>query len=596
MAMITIKSMPLTRLLVLGFGIVLIIGLGLILFLGVSGAEKNTRSLLTQLVQNTMSTVAEQIHGHLRPVDRQLNYLADFLATAPEVLDDSQRLKPVLKGALASTPQVLGLSFFGRNGHTIYVPRDGRNVMRDEWLSGPPPQIRRLLDNPPTGITWMEPTWSQRLGSSVIPVLVPVIDQNGLRGILAAPIAIESFSSFLTQLSTQVGMKVFILHGKGRVLAYPQLADHLAVELGAKRPLPKLSEVGDGALAQLWSENRRPSDWLNLQGISSHNLESEGTHQVYFYQQLDGYGESPWLVGAYLEQEGMLEEIRRLVIMVLVGGVMILLVACLVIWISRSVGNSLERIAGSFEAIGQQNLQTLLPLKGSRVLEFDQVSQAYNQMISTLKESARVQRLLGQYVPAEIAQQLLVREGALEPQQATATILFCDLEGFTRLSQQLGPDRLVAMLNEYFSAIVEVIEAHNGVVTQFQGDAVLATFNVPMTDPQHARQAWDSAVEIQQLMNERQFLGLSLRCRVGINTGSLIAGSVGAKERLNYTVHGDAVNLAARLEAQNKEYGTRILISEFTADQLNGVALKFVAETQVRGREGAVKLYTVDDT
>ena len=216
-------------------------------------------------------------------------------------------------------------------------------------------------------------------------------------------------------------------------------------------------------------------------------------------------------------------------------------------------------------------------------------------MLVELRQNEASQRLFGQYVPQAVARELLSHQGQLATRSCEATVLFCDLEGFTALTQQLGPDRLVMVLNDYFSAIVERIEAHNGVVTQFQGDAVLATFNVPMADPDHPTQAWQSALEILQLMDERQFLGHRLNCRIGINTGQLVAGSVGAKERLNYTVHGDAVNLAARLEAQNKAYGTRVLISEFTAAQLVDVELKFVGETEVRGREGAVKLYTQPD-
>jgi class 3 adenylate cyclase len=277
--------------------------------------------------------------------------------------------------------------------------------------------------------------------------------------------------------------------------------------------------------------------------------------------------------------------------LLLMGGLLVV-----VVWVSRRIGAELAQTVTGFDAIGQQPLQQIPYLAASPVKEFDRLSKAYNRMLDELRQSEASQRLFGQYVPQAIARELLSHNGPLQPRSCEATVLFCDLEGFTLLSQQLGPDRLVALLNQYFSVVVEVIEAHNGVVTQFQGDAVLATFNVPMADPDHAMQAWRAALQIQQRLLEQQFLGHTLRCRIGINSGPLVAGSVGAQERLNYTVHGDAVNLAARLEALNKTYGTRILISEFTAALLAEVTLTFVAETEIRGRAGLVKLYTVADT
>ncbi len=153
----------------------------------------------------------------------------------------------------------------------------------------------------------------------------------------------------------------------------------------------------------------------------------------------------------------------------------------------------------------------------------------------------------------------------------------------------------MSLLNEYFSRVVEIVERHGGVVTQFQGDALLVVYNVPIEDPAHAANAVRTALEIESAINHRRFGdGVEFITRVGVNTGLVVAGPVGAENRLIYTVHGDAVNLAARLEALNKEHGTYILVAESTR-QLAGSGFAFTAigEVSVRGRSEPVRVYTV---
>lgn len=141
--------------------------------------------------------------------------------------------------------------------------------------------------------------------------------------------------------------------------------------------------------------------------------------------------------------------------------------------------------------------------------------------------------------------------------------------------------------------MVEILEQHGGVVTQFQGDAILATFNVPVSDPAHASHAVRAADAMLTSVAGSEYAGERLNIRIGINTGNVVAGAIGARGRLNYTVHGDAVNLAARLEAMNKEFGTRLLISDFTAAQLEGFELAAIGKTTARGQSQSLEVFTL---
>ncbi len=205
-------------------------------------------------------------------------------------------------------------------------------------------------------------------------------------------------------------------------------------------------------------------------------------------------------------------------------------------------------------------------------------------------------------MPQEVAKQISSLEHRIEPGQCPvcavheATILFTDIDGFTAIGESLAPEQLIATLNEYFSVVAKPIERHGGVINQFQGDAILATYNMPEGSSDHAASAVRSALAIQKLLKGRTFGdGVTLGTRIGINSGVVVGGVVGAADRLSYTVHGDVVNLAARLEQLNKEYGTRVIVSNSTRKLAGPRRFPFqrIGAVSVRGRKNPVTIYTL---
>ncbi len=207
---------------------------------------------------------------------------------------------------------------------------------------------------------------------------------------------------------------------------------------------------------------------------------------------------------------------------------------------------------------------------------------------------------LARFVPAEVAKLTKTSDegvhlGLGEPREAT--ILFLDIEGFTTLSERLEPQHLVRTLNLFYAAVGEPLTRHDGVIVQFQGDAILASFNAPRLNPDHAANAVRAALEIQALLKTRDFGdGLFLRARIGINTGVVIHGLIGTPDRLGYTVIGDEVNVASRLEALNKDYGTSIIVSGETHNQAGPERFAFALldEAMVRGRTKSTRIYKVE--
>lgn len=209
------------------------------------------------------------------------------------------------------------------------------------------------------------------------------------------------------------------------------------------------------------------------------------------------------------------------------------------------------------------------------------------------RDRTTISGIFGRFVPQAVVNAMIAGRGTLAPIEREATVLFADIAGFTEMTERAGPVRTVEILNAYFDEVTRIIGAHNGIVTQFQGDAVLATFNVPIEDMGHAENAFKAAREILACVAGREFAGERIKVRIGINTGSLVAGNVGGGGRQSYTVHGDAVNLAARLEALNKEHGTSLLLSASTAKALPQAKLIAVGDIAVRGLTERVTVFSI---
>ena len=208
-------------------------------------------------------------------------------------------------------------------------------------------------------------------------------------------------------------------------------------------------------------------------------------------------------------------------------------------------------------------------------------------------------RDLSRFVDHEIAERITSADQAIQPgdgESRVASIVFTDIEGFSTESEKLSPQELATMLNEYFGAMSEVIDRYGGVITQYQGDLMLITFNAVTSDEDHAANAIKTALGIKEVAETRTFgNGSVLKTRCGINTGEIVVGAIGAENRLTFTVHGDEVNIAARLEQLNKQHGTYIMLGENTAQACaETFDCREITEVTVRCRSTPTRVYTVD--
>jgi adenylate cyclase len=235
--------------------------------------------------------------------------------------------------------------------------------------------------------------------------------------------------------------------------------------------------------------------------------------------------------------------------------------------------------------------------------ELAQLAGAYNEMVVGLREREWLRDMFGRFVSQEVAEAIRTGQVKLEGENRVVSVLFCDIRNFTGRSEQSTPEEIVALLNEYLPVVVQAAQKHEGTVNKFGGDSTLIIYGAPKRLQESAYQAIRTGLAMQQnlaALNQRLAARGEepIRIGVGISTGMVLAGAVGPPERQEYTVIGDTVNLASRIEALNKVYPQHgILISEPTYEALGSRRAEFaftdLGKVQIRGKAEAVRVWAV---
>lgn len=266
-------------------------------------------------------------------------------------------------------------------------------------------------------------------------------------------------------------------------------------------------------------------------------------------------------------------------------------------FITRSMLRPIRILTGAMAKVAEGDLGQRIPVTSND--EVGALTGQFNNMVEGLRERERIRETFGRYVDESVASTILRREGegVLAGETREATVLFTDIAGFTTIAEHLPPDQLVLALNEYLETVLAPIRAHGGVVNTFIGDGLFASFNMPLVCEGHAAAAVRAALDIQRAVGSRTFgdVGMAFATRIGISTGGVIGGSVGAGQRMSFTLLGDTVNLASRLEELNKHHGTRILVSDSTCKACGDeFAFEALGSVAVRGRSDAVAVFSID--
>jgi adenylate cyclase len=262
--------------------------------------------------------------------------------------------------------------------------------------------------------------------------------------------------------------------------------------------------------------------------------------------------------------------------------------------IARRITRPVSQLADAAREIARGNYDVHVHTGGDD--EIGELARAFNGMVKGLAERDNIRDALGKVASSEVVVQLLQGKIALGGEERDVTVMFTDIRNFTSLCESLTPEKSLQLLNEFLTAISEVVEAHEGVVDKYLGDGVMAIFGAPVTRPDDVQRAIECALEIRRRV---EALGPGLAARglphpeigLGMNTSRVIAGNMGSPSRLNYTVLGDGVNLAARLEGLTKRYHVPIVVGATTREQVRGIVWRELDKVRVRGKTVAERIY-----
>ena len=399
------------------------------------------------------------------------------------------------------------------------------------------------------------------------------------QGVLAIIIENTRLAQFLSQLSVGKTGAAFILGRDGSTIAAP---DPDADEVNAQRADQPLLPIAQGAMKQ--ADNPHTSDETTVRRV---RFVAGGEAYAVTLTPLAFPG---WALATVIPEAEFLGPIETTIRRLLVGlAILILVAGILSAWVARRViAKPLITILDELKHVERFELEQVRR-HPSRLAELENLSNAIADMAGGLAAFRK-------YIPADLVRMLL-REG-IEPRPGGSvrvlTVLFADIAGFTGLSERLG-DRIIPLLSAYLDTMSREVSTHGGTIDKFIGDAVMAFWGAPEMNADHAVDACRAALAGQAALQASALSddsGRPLQVRIGINSGDMLVGNIGSEVRLNYTVIGDTVNIASRLEGANKEYGTEIIIGEETR-RLAGdrVQVRELDRLMVYGRVGGLTIY-----
>ena len=275
-------------------------------------------------------------------------------------------------------------------------------------------------------------------------------------------------------------------------------------------------------------------------------------------------------------------------VVAVLGGLALVIGLLVSVLAARATADPIISVRDALAEVERGELDVEVPVyDGSEV---GQLQAGFNRMVAGLRERERIRETFGTYVDREVAEHILSEDGGAEGQEVEVTLMFVDVRDFTGFAERANPREVVSALNRLFECAVPIVHRHGGHVDKFIGDGFLAVFGTPRPSDDHADRALAAALEIAQAvegMDDDQ-----LQIGIGLNSGSVVAGSIGGADRLEFSVIGDAVNVAARVESATRETGDLILLSERTRELLRGDhGLLARAGIELKGKSGDATLY-----
>jgi len=603
------RRMPVAALMAISFGTLVLLSVGGVLALTVAANLRNTLDLLGAQSTLLVDAMEDSLRAEMEQAESAVNGVSQLYAQDEFRIDDDHAMSAALSGALSAAPQVTAMLICTPDMVCRGVARAAKGTI--EVL--PPeaeksPEILAALEERRQTNRLMWGSFVANEHGLYANVSAPLSRGAAPQGWAIAAVELQKLSEITRDLSIRFGTHAFILDGNDRVIADERLAEPDAVKDGMK-PLMPLAEFGDPVLAAY--STRKVEDQFGASRTRNVELAEisvdgevddwwDDNAYVAITRKIPGYGERPWTIGAYFKGSQIGGEIERVIGSAMLGLAAMAAAVMVAILLGKRLSRPIQAIAGQATRVADFDLDDVTPLPRSRIKELDEQASAFNAMLIGL-------RAFSTYIPRSLVAKL-VRTGEIgiaEPRETIVTVMFTDIADFTALSEQMDAAAVSTLLNRHFAILCAAVDAYGGTVDKFLGDGMMAFFGAPDRLKGHAAAAVRAAAQIREDLAEDNKAAVleglpALQIRIGIHTGPVIVGNIGASDRVNYTIIGDTVNVSQRLQGLGKtlapDAATTIAISAETASRLDErFEIVSAGKHRLRGRGEAVEVFLVGD-
>jgi adenylate cyclase len=592
------RGLALMPTLVLSIGLLVLLAVGSILSVQWVTGRSMVQEFASRLIARGLATQELALRRHLDAAVHQADFVAAAIRANHYHFSDPA-LGDFLTGTIAAAPQIAALILADSGGKALRVFRDASekafqldhlDIDGDRQLADVARQIRAS-----EGPYWGSPVYREMRQATYLNYRVPIQKGGIYLGFLTVAISTQALSALSEELSDPPRITSFMVYGHNRVLAHPLMTGGI-LGRSEDQPLPMLRAFGDRVIEDL--PELPPLDEAGItppDGAAAREASIDGVRYFLFTREVSGYGALPITVGAYHLASAVDAPLRLFywatIIALTLLGVSLIAAAVMAGAISRPI----RRAAKGAAAISTLDFDKVAPLSGGYFREINELAQSFNAMLDGL-------RAFGRYVPRTLVTRL-VKEGRVGAgtEERNLAIMFTDIAGFTAACENMSAGEVAEFINHHFALVSACVEQEGGTIDKYIGDAVMAFWGAPGRVENPAESACRAAIAIQSAIatdnEQRAVVGLDpVRIRVGIHMGRVVVGDIGAPNRINYTIVGDAVNAAQRLETLGKvidpDAESIVLLSREIVEALpSGFQIMDRDMHMVKGKHKALRVY-----
>jgi adenylate cyclase len=540
--------------LVLSIGLLVLLSVGSILATNWITGRSIVQNFATRLIARVLATQEMALRRHLDPAVDQATFIAKAIADGRYRFSDPA-LGDFVSGTIAAAPQIGGLILAEFSGKALRVGRgpsntefrlDRLDITGDRQLGKIADEIRARKDP-----YWGPPVYREATQTTSLNYRVPIRNGDMYLGFLIVAISTRALSILSKELSNPPRSTAFLLYGHDRILSHPLMADG-SRQQSEEAPLLRLRTFGDPVIANFSSLPTLDEAGVTPPaGSLARQYTVGGELYFIFASKVSGYGDLPITIGTYFQARAVDAPVQlfywaSIIALALLG--VSLIAAALIV---GAIAGPIRRAARGAAAIGSLDFDQVAPLAASRFREINDLAQAFNAMLDGL-------RAFGRYVPRTLVTRL-VKEGRIGAgtEERELAIMFTDIVGFTAACDKMAAGEVAQFINQHLALVAACVEQQGGTIDKFIGDAVMAFWGAPAQVENPAASACRAATAIQLAIaaNNEQRIAKGLepvRIRIGVHKGRVVVGDIGAPNRINYTIVGDAVNATQRLESLGK--------------------------------------------